>query len=292
MPSSKARVCSNTGPWHQAPQVKTSRSPNRRRSGRTIGERYSARSSADKQAALLFHEGDDLLGDVAAIKGVARGLEPGLAATPPSATGGGALLVGHVLQRAGEIGLAEHFAGFGRPAVGQKDRRRGRPGAMVGGVPLQALGHQRIHRKAVAGEPDRRRRDLAKAHRAVAPERGDPGVGCGRNHGAHDPLGDLAAVLAHEQLGVERLGPGAEPGDRDHLAARGVIDHDRRHPGDIDQIALQDAERDPGRAAGVDRVAARFEDRKPGGGGEVVAGRDGVAGHRDGRAVRLWCGHG
>ena len=52
-----------------------------------------------------------LLGDVAAIEGVARGFEPGLA----PAAGGGALLVGHVLQRAGEIGLAEDVAGLAAP---------------------------------------------------------------------------------------------------------------------------------------------------------------------------------
>ena len=93
-------------------------------------------------------------------------------------------------------------------------------------------------------------------------------------------------MLAHEQLGVERLRPGPEPGDRHDLAAVGEIDHDRRDAGDIDEIALQHAERDAGGAAGIDRVAAGFEDRKPGGGGEIVAGGDGVAGHGDGRAVR------
>ncbi len=94
-------------------------------------------------------------------------------------------------------------------------------------------------------------------------------------------------MLAHEELGVERPGPRPEPGDRDHLAALGVIDHDRCHPGDIDEVALQHPERDPGGAAGVDRIAPGFEDRKSGGGGEIVTGGDRVAGHCDGRAVRL-----
>ncbi len=49
-----ARVCSSTGPWHQAPQVKTSRSPKRRRSGGPTGERYSARSSADSRPPSSF----------------------------------------------------------------------------------------------------------------------------------------------------------------------------------------------------------------------------------------------
>ena len=163
---------------------------------------------------------------------------------------------------------------------------------MVGLMPLQAFSHQRIHRKTLAGEPGRRRRDLAKAHRAVAPERGDPGIGRGGDDGAQYALGDLAAVLAHEQLGVERFWPGAEPGDGQDLFFFGKIDHDRRDAGDIDEIALQHAECDPSGAPRIDRVAARLEDREPGGGGEIVAGRDRMSGHGDGRTVRRWCGHG
>ncbi len=101
------------------------------------------------------------------------------------------------------------------------------------------------------------------------------------------PLGILPPCSRMNRSGSSALGQGPSPAIVITSRLVGVIDHDRRHPGDIDQIALQHAERNPGGAAGVDRVAARFEDRKPGGGGEVVAGRDGVAGHRDGRAVGL-----
>ena len=100
-------------------------------------------------------------------------------------------------------------------------------------------------------------------------------------------------MLAHEQFGVERFRPSAEPFNSHDLAALGVVDHDRRDAGDVDQVALQNTKRDPGGAARVDRVAACFENREPrGGGGEIMAGGNGVAGHRDGRTVRKWCGHG
>jgi hypothetical protein len=69
---------------------------------------------------------------------------------------------------------------------------------MVGLVPLQALGHQWVHREPVARETGRRRRDLAKGHRAPALERGDPSVGRGGDDGAQHAFRDLAAVLAHK----------------------------------------------------------------------------------------------
>ena len=41
----------------------------------------------------------------------------------------------------------------------------------------------------------------------------------------------------------------------------------------------------PAAQPGIDRVAAGFEDREAGGGGEVVAGRNGVTRAVDGRAM-------
>ena len=90
---------------------------------------------------------------------------------------------------------------------------------------------------------------------------------------------------AHEQLGIERLRPGAEPGDRLDFALLGVINHDRRDAGKIDQIDLQDAERDAGGDPGIDRVAARLQDVETGRRGEVMASRDRMPGHRDRRAM-------
>jgi len=230
----------------------------------------------------LPHEGDDLAGDIAAIERVARSFEPGLTAP----RGRGTLLVGHVLQRRREVGLPEDFPNVGHPTVWQKDRCSRRPGAMISLVPLQALGHQRIHRKAVARQPDRRRRNLAKAHRAVPPERRNPRVGRGGNHRSQHTLWNLAGVLALEQLRIERLRPGPETGDRHHLLLVGEVNHNRRNTGDIDQIALEHTERDPGSTTGIDGVAASLQDVKTRGGGEIMARRDRMLRYRDGRPMR------
>ncbi len=163
---------------------------------------------------------------------------------------------------------------------------------MVRLVPLEAGGHQRIHRKAVPRQADRRCRDLAKAHRAIAPERRDPGVGGGRHHGSQHALRDFAAVLALKELRVEGPWPGAETGDRHDLLFVGEVDHDRRDPGDIDEIALQDTERDPGSAARIDRVAAGLQNVEACGRRQIVARRYGVPGHSDGRPMGGCCGHG
>ena len=239
-----------------------------------------------EEAAFGLHKGDDLLGDVAAIEGVARRFEPGIAAVPVAAARGSRLfLVGHVLQRGGEIGLAEHLPGLERAAVRQQYRRRRRPTPQPLLLLFEAGGHQRVHRKTVAREPGRGGGDLAKAHRAVAPQCGDPGIGRGRDDGAQHAERDLAAMLAHKKFGVERLWPSAEPGDGDDFALFGVIDHDRRDAGKIDQVDLQDAERDAGGDPGIDRVAARLQDVETGRRGEVMASRDRMPGHRDRRAM-------
>ncbi len=101
-------------------------------------------------------------------------------------------------------------------------------------------------------------------------------------------------MLAHEQFGVERFGPRPEAGDRHHLALLGEVDHDRRDASDVDQIALQHAERDAGGDPGIHRVAARLQYVEPGGRGEIMPGSDGVAGYGDGRAmggIMRSCGH-
>ena len=87
---------------------------------------------------------------------------------------------------------------------------------------------------------------------------------------------DAPAVLAPEECRGGRLRPDAKPVDRHHLAALGKADHDRRDAGDVDDVALQYPERDPGRDAGVDRIAARFEDEKTRMRRRVMPGRDHV----------------
>ena len=101
-------------------------------------------------------------------------------------------------------------------------------------------------------------------------------------------------MLALEQLGVERLRPGPEPGDCHDLARLGMVDQDRRDAGAIDEVALHDAERDAGGDPGIDRIAASLQDVEPGRRGQIMPGGDGVARDGDRRPMRdlVGCGHG
>lgn len=92
-------------------------------------------------------------------------------------------------------------------------------------------------------------------------------------------------MMAHEQIGLQRTRPVTKPGDRFHCTV-GQAKHDRRNAGEIHQIGLQHAERDTGGAAGVDRVAAAFEDREPSHGGKIVTGGDGMARAANGGTMR------
>ena len=140
---------------------------------------------------------------------------------------------------------------------------------------------QRIDRKTFGGEADRVGGDIGEAHRAVTSERGDPGIGCGGNHGAQHAIRDRAVVLAHEQIRGQRLRPPTEAGDALNLAV-GEPDHNRRHAGDVHQVRLQHAQCHAGCATGINGVSAGLQDRECRRGGQIVAGRDGVAGAIDG----------
>ena len=86
MPFSTPSICGSTGPWHQGPQAYTSMPAKRVFTGGSMATRNSARSCARHQAAVGLVVGDDGARDIAAIKGIARGLEPGRAtlARPPA----------------------------------------------------------------------------------------------------------------------------------------------------------------------------------------------------------------
>jgi hypothetical protein len=67
----------------------------------------------------------------------------------------------------------------------------------------------------------------------------------------------------------------------------GAVDDDRRHAGEVHVFGLHHAQRDAAGDAGVDRIAARFQDAEARLGGEVVAGGHHVARPHDGRAMGL-----
>ena len=61
-----------------------------------------------------------------------------------------------------------------------------------------------------------------------------------------------------------------------HLAVLRRVDDLRRDAAEIHLVGLQHADRDAGRDAGVDRVAARLQDLEPGVRREIMSGRDDV----------------
>ena len=84
--------------------------------------------------------------------------------------------------------------------------------AVLGLMLRDDLGHQRVNGKAIAGKLDRRFRDLAEAYRAETFERGDPGIGRRRYHGAQDAVWNIAAVVLAEIIALDGFGPGPKPG--------------------------------------------------------------------------------
>ena len=132
--------------------------------------------------------------------------------------------------------------------------------------PLQ----QRINAKILPRRTGWRGRHIREPHRPMPPQRGDPRIRRRRHHGAQHAVGNFAAVFPHEQIGRDRLRPPAQPGDALGRAV-GQPDQDRRHTGEVDQIGLQHPQRDPRRHTGVNRVAARLQNGKPGRGRQIMA---------------------
>ncbi len=115
-------------------------------------------------------------------------------------------------------------------------------------------------------------------------QRGDPSVGRRRYNSSQHAVRDCPAVFAHEQIGRDRLRPPAQTCDTFRRAIR-QPDQDRRHASEIHQIGLQHPQRDARRHAGIDRVAAALQDRKPSRGREIVAGRNRVPRAKHGRTI-------
>ena len=144
---------------------------------------------------------------------------------------------------------------------------------------------ERVDRKAVAGIADRRLRDFPKAHRAEALERRDPGVGRRRHQGAEDSQRNGTAMVLLEVIGPDRLRPRAQSRDRDDAILGSGIDDDRRHAREVHVFRLHDTERNTGRNAGVDRIAACLQNFEASLGGKIMTGSHHVARPHDRRTV-------
>ena len=133
------------------------------------------------------------------------------------------------------------------------------------------LAEQRMRCKTFLGKANGGRSHGAEAHGAPPLQRLDPGVRRRRHDRAQEATRDLAAVPLHEIVGCHELGPSAQAAHREDLPALGVIKDDGRYALHTDEVALQHAERNAGRHAGIDGVATRLQDGKSRVRREVVA---------------------
>ena len=176
------------------------------------------------------------------------------------------------MQGAGKVGLHEDVTDFWRRVLRQVDFAIRGPATVVVGVLGDRLGHQFVHDKAIAGRLKRALGDLAKAHRAELLQRRDIGVGRGWHHVAQHPVGHVTVMLADQPVDIGGARPATNAADRRYLAAW-LADHDRCDPGDVDQVALHYAQGHGAGDAGINGVAAGFQDCVTGLGRQRVACR-------------------
>ncbi len=169
-----------TGPWHHGPQVsRRSLASGLARAARSgSGTRRDRRASGSRRAPR---------GNPRSCRRCRRSRRP--RAPPPGRPAGlpsaDPFLVGHVLQRVGEIGLEEAVAELRRPPPAGRSRR-----SRATTIVVVVLGDHGRHvledGEAVPGIADRRGGDLAEGHRALVAQRGDPGIRRRRHHGLED----------------------------------------------------------------------------------------------------------
>ena len=253
-----------------------------------MATRNSSEVPRGQQAAVGSVIRDDGSCDIATVKSIARRFQ----SRRTTFHGRRLLFISHVLEGAAQVGLYEDFTAPRRTPARKIDRRARRPARVVRGMHRDHVRHQPVHGKAGAREADRRRRAIAEAHRSVILQRRDPGVGRGRNHGAQNAFRDPPNVPLLEKIRSHGARPSAQAAYRQHVALVGAIDHDRRHPGDVHQIALQNAQRDARRNAGIHGIAAGLKHGERGMRGAVMSGDGHVASSEQQRAQALDAGNG
>ena len=173
------------------------------------------------------------------------------------------LQIDHVLQRAGQIGLAKDLAGTRRTAARKKHLRIAGKAPVLGFVDNKGVAKTRIGGKAITGQSDSRLRHISKTHCAVTLKCRDPARWRARNHRPQEPFRDAPAVMFAKPCGGRLGRPNAETIDGDDLARSRKTDHDRRNARHVDEIGAGDAEGETGCHAGVDRISAASKIKKP-----------------------------
>ena len=232
------------------------------------------------QAAFLLYVTHYLRCDVSTVERIAGSLESGASSGTPR---GLSLLVGHELECAAQLRLHEDIPDFRRLATGQEHPGARRPALVGRAVVPDEVGEQRMCREPLRRKADGSGGHLAETHGAESGERCDPGIrGCGDDAALHAG-GNLSAMPDDEMIRRDGRGPGADAVDRMYAAVTGGVDHLRSNTAEVYPVGLEHPDGDAGSDAGIDRVAARFEDLESGMCRKVVAGGDDMPGAHDGR---------
>ncbi len=233
-----------------------------------------------EQAAVGLRMGGDPLGDLAAVEGVARGLQAVAPAVPARRVLGG----DQEAEGAREIGIGDERADVGKRAARQVDRRRGRPrrpkelGAAGEREVAEQMGggraaERRVHREPTLGELQRRGGDLAEVQGPGARERREERVRCrgwsGRQHAGHRDQRELVAAEPIDRRGARRARVAVH---REHAAIVRRVDEGRELAAERVHVRVHDA-LDEGRGDGrVDGVPPRMQHAQSRLGREVVLG--------------------
>ena len=220
----------------------------------------------------ILDEGDDGLGDLAAVEQVGRGLDAGHPAL------GAPLLVGaaHLLENLRPVRVAQQLTGCRRGPTGQVDPARGRVlVAVLGGVVAQRRGQLRVHGEAVLRQVDGRLEDLREPEPAEAGHRERPGADHRGHAGRQVPVpGHQVDAVLPAPVDGERLRRPAHAAELEHPLLLSRIDQRRHLAADAVALRLQQIEAEAHRRGRVDGVPPLLHDAETRCRGEVVTGGD------------------
>ena len=239
-----------------------------------------------QQPALLLIELRHFRGDFAPIEQIPGRLQTGFPA------GRRFFRRRQASKGAGQIRLHGYRAGRQGPAAGKEYRLGCRPGGRIapavgklaflpGQGAVQGMGDG----KAARSQFQSRRHGLLKGHRAIALQGGKPGVSGRRSNRPQHAGRQLAAVPAVKVVPAGRLRPPSQAGNSDRFAPGGVMQHKGGHAAETGVLRQGYIQDQPGGYAGVNGVAALFQDPVGRGGSQIMAGGRHVGGAGNQRPV-------
>ncbi|MNS81602.1 hypothetical protein D3C72_1153160 [compost metagenome] len=225
-----------------------------------------------RRAAFVHHvrvagEPIDLFSNEATVEGVAGGLDLAFAVRA-HAFG----FFQHPRPRARQRRVAEQLAGFGDLAARHIDLGRTGPmGFKEILQPRDGVRDARHQRMAMLGVIDGGFQHIAHAHRAVVAQQQHPGVEGARDHGGQQAVAgnelEAFGAIAFQRGGGRRR---ALPAQHFDLAGARGIEHGGHFAGRAHQVGFDHLQHKGGRRAGVERIAAAFQQRHAGRAGQPM----------------------